>query len=228
MSDTTAATETQAADAAAAAAAAATQAATQRTDDLDAILASVKEFREETTARETQPSHRETGASGQGEQGQGADGGSEAAKSNGAARTEALDPRRLTAIEERIVRDDVNRTIESMRTAQPALKALDAGVLEAYLNSQAQRDPRIRAAWLRRDSDPGTFGKVVSGLARRMAAGLPVPADADAGADRAAAVTAARGATQQAADDEDRRVLAMSDAEFEQDWKKSARSGRRR
>ena len=227
------ATEDSAAQAAADVAAATEAAAAARqgadaTDDLDSVLASIKEYREETASRETTASQPDTGDTGQREHRPSQQGGSEGQTTEKRERADAPDQRRIAALEDRIVRDDVSRTIDSMRTSQPALKALDAGVLEAYLDAQARRDPRIRGAWMRRDSDPETFKKVVGGLARRMASGLPVPSDGKADGERAAAVTASRGATQHSAiDEDDKRVLAMSDAEFEQDWQKSVRSARR-
>ncbi|MEK9751627.1 MAG: hypothetical protein VW338_00225 [Rhodospirillaceae bacterium] len=192
-------------------------------DDLEGILSTIREYREETASPGPTTQQREPGDTGQRSQRTGETGGSE---DHGTKTTQdRLDPNRVEAIERRIIRDDVNRAIETMRSAQPALKTFDGDTLEAYLNAQATRDPRIRAAWLRRDADPGTFQKVVTGLARRMASGLPAPVDASAAGERGAAVAAARGATQQqsAADLEDAKVLAMSDREFDQLWNKLSR-----
>lgn len=218
---------TQQAAATAAAAAEAAKGGQTGGDDLEGILSTIREYREETASPGPTTQQREPGDTGQRSQRTGEDGGSEDKGAKQTQQQDRFDPNRVEAIERRIIRDDVNRAIESMRAAQPALKALDSDTLEAYLNGQATRDPRIRAAWLRRDADPGTFQKVVTGLARRMASGLPAPVDAQAAGERGAAVAAARGATQQqsAADAEDAKILAMSDSEFDQHWNKLTRRG---
>lgn len=216
-----------AAPAAPAAQPAAAPAAPTGGDDLEGILSTIREFREETASPGSTTQQRDPVDPGQRSQRTGETGGSEGQGTQTTQQPDRFDPNRVAAIERRIVRDDIDRAIDSMLAAQPTLNVLPRRTVEAFLNGEAAADPRIMAAWNRRDADKGTFQKVVSGLARRMASGLPAPVDASAAGERGAAVAAARGATQQqsATDAEDARILAMSGQELDQEWDK--RLGRR-
>lgn len=183
-------------------------------DDLESVLASVKQFREETTSSEPAPGQQQDRTDGQRQPPAARPGGNE-------GQPPAFDQRRIEQIEARFVQDDLSKAIGSVKGAQPALKSLGDGVVKAYLNDQAAADPRIRQAWLQRNADPATFDRVLKGLARKLAADLPSPTDGRTDGERGAAITAARGSSKQPAlAAHEARVKSMSDADFEQAWNK--------
>lgn len=186
-------------------------------DDLESVLASIKQYREEATPPVATPSQQPASTDGQRGARDGTPGGNEAQK------PAAIDSRRLEQIEARLIADDLSRAIGDIKTAQPALKTIGDGVVKAMLNDAAQRDPRIMQAWVNRGSDPATFNKVLRGLSQKFAADLPSPADNRADGERGAAITAARGATKPTANAaHETRVRGMSDADFDQAWNKRA------
>lgn len=186
-------------------------------DDLESVLASIKQYREEATPPEPKPSQQPASTDGQRGARDGLPGGNEAQKPT------PIDNRRLEQIEARLIADDLAKAIGDLKSAQPALKAIGDGVVKAMLNDAAQRDPRIMQAWVNRGSDPATFNKVLRGLSQKFAADLPSPADGRADGERGAAITAARGATKPTANAaHEARIRGMSDADFEQAWQKRA------
>lgn len=189
-----------------------------KVDDLEDILSTIKQYREETASPETTERQTQARNDGQRKAPAGDTGGKEVP-----AQTQ-FENDRIAKIEARIVSDDLSKAIGTIKGAQPALKTLGDGVVKAMLNDAAAADDRIRAAWMQRDANPVAFQRVLNGLARKFAADLPTPADGRVDGDRAAAITAARGSTRQpAADAEDKKVLGMSDAEFDRHWKTRAR-----
>lgn len=73
----------------------------------------------------------------------------------------------------------------------------DDDLVEAWIDTQARRDPRLQRAWLERDANPQAFGRIAKELGKsfaKRAAKRPDPALTE---DREAVVAAVRGASTQ-------------------------------
>jgi len=132
-----------------------------------------------------------------------------------AAMQARLDKLEATARDER-ASTALTETITSMQGSHESLKNVRPAVLEAMLEAEARRDPRILAAYQNAVSDPKTWERVRGGLAEKFAGDFPT---SQLASDREAVSAAVRGSANQPPEQtpkipDQATMSQMSDAEF--------------
>lgn len=172
------------------------------TDDLDSLLASF-DGDSKTGAAETKPKP-ETNA------GDGGDLKALTAEVKG----------QLSELQQEKFRKDMDSTINRVR-GDLASDYFDDTFVEAWLDAEARKDPRLAKAWTDRNANPKQFQKVVDQLGRTFAKKYGKLPDAQATEDRAAVAAAVRGASTQAPEGKAPDYKGKSDAEFREDVRKN-------
>jgi hypothetical protein len=104
--------------------------------------------------------------------------------------------------------------------------SLSDKLIEARLHIEAQDDPRVAEAWLRRESNPGGWESVLKAVGKKIAGEMATQPDPQLTADRDAVRDSVRGSSTQAPEvkevtNED--LDSMSDAEYEAHKKQLAK-----
>lgn len=98
-------------------------------------------------------------------------------------------------------------------------EAFDDVLVEAWIDAEARKDPRLAKAWQDRKANPRQFDKVVSQLGRSFRKKFAQLPDRNLTEDREAVANAVRGASKQSPTNHDdidtKKVAQMSDADFE-------------
>lgn len=124
----------------------------------------------------------------------------------------AADPD-VAEVKRYIFKQDMDKTVKSVRGD------LDAGyfkdsLVKAWIEAQAEEDPRLGLAWANRHSNPKQFEKVVDTLGRKFSSEFGKMPDKQATDDREAVTAAVRGASHKAPEGKAPDYSRMSNAEF--------------
>jgi hypothetical protein len=92
---------------------------------------------------------------------------------------------------------DMNATIKNVRGDLPE-ELFDGPLVQAWIDAQAKKDPRLATAWANRHTDPKKFEQVVGALGKEFSKIRPKLPDKQATEDREAVTAAVRGASTQA------------------------------
>ena len=123
----------------------------------------------------------------------------------------------LAEVQQFIFRQDMDKTIKSVRGDLDP-EHFDDEFVEAWMDAQARRDPRLSNAWRDRRANPKGFQKVVDGLGRTFAKKYGKMPDKGATEDRDAVTAAVRGASTRAPEGKAPDLGKMTEGEF-QAWK---------
>jgi hypothetical protein len=107
----------------------------------------------------------------------------------------------------------IAETVDDIRGDVPK-EVFDDEMVEAWLDAQARRDPRLAQAWLQREQNSQKWGKVKAELGRQLAKKAGSLPDRNATDDREAVAAAVRGASAKAAVEPAPNFGAMTDAEL--------------
>lgn len=160
-------------------------------DDLDTIL---KEFEERPEASKTAQPEKQ------------ADTTNDPAVANETVLEEAK------FIRQQRFQKDMDATIEKVRGDLPK-ELFDGPLVQAWIDAQATKDPRLAQAWANRHADPKKFEQVVGALGKQFARYGKLP-DKNATEDREAVTAAVRGASTKAPEGKAPDYSRMTDAEF--------------
>lgn len=107
---------------------------------------------------------------------------------------------------------DMDETIKKVRGDLPE-ELFDGPLVQAWIDSQATKDPRLAQAWANRNADPKKFGQVVTELGKRFSKYGKLP-DKQATEDREAVTAAVRGASTRAPEGKAPNYAGMTNADF--------------
>lgn len=113
---------------------------------------------------------------------------------------------------------EISATVKGMKDRNETLNGLSDAFVEARLNWEASKDPRLQSAWVNRHQNPQAWEKVLDGLGRKLSGEIASRPDPQLTNDRDAARAAVRGTSTQPAEDpkpKNSDMAKMSDAEFE-------------
>lgn len=130
--------------------------------------------------------------------------------------------------EARELQREILDTVHQIKEKHEALGLLSDGFLEARLQYEASRDPRLAKAWVDRHQNPDAWGKVLDGLGSKLSGEISSRPDPQLTQDRETVRNAVRGvSTAPAAADAPKNddLSKMNDAEFEEYKKKLAKAG---
>lgn len=108
---------------------------------------------------------------------------------------------------------DMDETIKKVRGDLPE-ELFDGSLVQAWIDSQATKDPRLAQAWANRHADPKKFGQVVTELGKRFSKYGKLP-DKQATEDREAVTAAVRGASTRAPEGKAPDFSRLTPAEFQ-------------
>lgn len=107
----------------------------------------------------------------------------------------------------------IAETIGEIRGEVPA-DVFDDDMVEAWLDAQARKDPRLGQAYLQREQNPRQWGKVKSELSKRLSQKVAKLPDKGVTEDREAVVASLRGASAKATTEPAPKLGQMSNAEL--------------
>lgn len=116
-------------------------------------------------------------------------------------------------------RHDMDKTIKNIRGELDA-SVFDDDFVEAWVDAQARKDPRLSKAWLNRNANPKQFEKVQAELGKSFEKRYSKMPDKQATEDREAVTAAVRGASTQAPERKPANYAGMSDSEYRDAVKK--------
>lgn len=116
-------------------------------------------------------------------------------------------------IREQRFKADMDATIEKVRGDLPK-ELFDGPLVQAWINAQAEKDPRLAQAWANRHTDPKKFDQVVTALGKQFARYGRLPDKAATG-DREAVSAAVRGASTSAPAAKVPNYASMTPGEFQ-------------
>lgn len=114
---------------------------------------------------------------------------------------------------------DMDTTIKEVRGDLPE-DFFDGQFIQAWIDSQAMKDPRLGNAWSDRHKDPQKFKQVVGALGKEFAKKYGKLPDKNATEDREAVTAAVRGASTRAPEGKAPDFSRMTDGEFAKEWEK--------
>ena len=127
----------------------------------------------------------------------------------------APDPE-IAEVKRYIFKQDMDKTVKSIR-GDLSPEYFDDSLVKAWIEAQAEADPRLGLAWANRHSNPKQFEKVVGTLGRQFSKQYGKLPDRQATEDRDAVTAAVRGASTRAPEGQPPDFRRMSDAEFAQE-----------
>ncbi len=116
-------------------------------------------------------------------------------------------------------RQDMDKTIADIRGDLDPDFA-DNDFVEAWLDAQARKDPRLAQAWVNRNANPKQFDKVKAELGKALKGKFSKLPDRQATDDRAAVTAAVRGASNRAPETKAPDLSRLTDAEFQREKEK--------
>lgn len=122
---------------------------------------------------------------------------------------------------QRIFREDMNRLVNQVR-GEFASDEVDSEFIEAWIEAQARKEPRLAQAWIQRDDDPAKFARVASSLKQKFAEkhGRLRKQDQDATDTREVVTDAVRRGSKPAPAGQAPNYSGMTDAQFREAVKK--------
>lgn len=111
---------------------------------------------------------------------------------------------------------DMSSTIKAVRGDVPD-SLYDDKLVRAWINAQAEEDPRLSLAWANRHAEPSKFKRVVDALAKDFKARYGKLPDKNATEDREAVAAAVRGSSTKAAEGKQPNFGSMTNTEF-REW----------
>lgn len=130
----------------------------------------------------------------------------------------AADPD-VAEVKRYIFKQDMDKTVKSIRGELPS-DYFDDSLVKAWIEAQAEEDPRLGLAWANRHSNPKQFEKVVDTLGRKFSKQYGKLPDKQATDDREAVSAAVRGASHRAPEGKAPDFSGMNNAEFREEHKK--------
>ena len=118
---------------------------------------------------------------------------------------------------------DIAEAVKTTKDGNEALSVLGDTVVRRYLEFEAAEDPRVKNAWMARNTNPEGWNRVLKGLGDKLAKEIQAQPDQQLTNDREAARTSVRGSSTQAPPEErmtNEHLNDMSDAEFRQEMAK--------
>lgn len=135
----------------------------------------------------------------------------------------SIDPNRLSAIEARLINQDVNEAVNTVKGTFDEGVSVPDRAIKGILTDLYNEDERFRKAFDSRDSSPAHWKRVLSAAARDIAKDFGPAPDSQTTSDREALASAVRGTrTVNDAGDEAPKFDSMSDDEF-LDWKRKSK-----
>jgi hypothetical protein len=113
-------------------------------------------------------------------------------------------------------KSDITQTVKNVRGEIPA-DVIPDDVVEAWLDAQARKDPRLQKAWLERDNSPEQFNRITAELGKKFAKNFAKMPDRAATEDREAVTAAVRGASTKAPADPPPNYANSSNTDFRKD-----------
>lgn len=111
----------------------------------------------------------------------------------------------------RVERQDINNLVKEVKGDLD----IDDDLVEAFVDAQARKDPRLARAWMERDSNPKVFGQIAKELGKSLQKRFAKRPDPGLTEDREAVVAAVRGAsTQRAPESAPPNFGKMSNVEY--------------
>lgn len=117
-------------------------------------------------------------------------------------------------IREQRFKTDMEATIKDVRGDLPS-DLYDDDFMRAWIDTQANKDPRLAQAWVNRHADPKKFGQVSAALGKEFAKRYGKLPDKAATEDREAVTAAVRGASTSAPPAKAPDFAAMTPGEFQ-------------
>lgn len=105
---------------------------------------------------------------------------------------------RLAALENKIYETEYQRDMNNLTTVVRGdmdSSVFDDNFVETWINAEAQKDPKLQAAWKARNENPSAFNKVAKALGAKLKTKFSSLPDANATEDHAAVTEAVRGGT---------------------------------
>lgn len=130
----------------------------------------------------------------------------------------APDPE-IAEVKRYIFKQDMDKTVKSVRGDLDA-DYFDDSMVKAWIEAQAEADPRLGMAWANRHSNPKQFEKVVDSLGRTFNKKYGKLPDRQATDDRDAVTAAVRGASTRVPAGQAPDYSRMTDREFEAEKEK--------
>lgn len=115
---------------------------------------------------------------------------------------------------------DLKTTIADVRGDMPS-DLYDDDFMQAWIDSKANKDPRLANAWLNRSANPQKFKQVVGALGKEFAKKYGKLPDAGATEDREAVTAAVRGASTRAPEGKAPDYAKMTPGEFQREKEKA-------
>lgn len=119
-----------------------------------------------------------------------------------------------------IFRQDMDKTIKAVRGDLDPDR-FDDGIVEAYLDMRARKDPRVATAWENRHRNPQQFEKLVAGLGREFTKKYGTMPDKQATEDRELVTAAVRGASTKAPEGKAPDFSGLNNHEYREQHKKA-------
>lgn len=111
---------------------------------------------------------------------------------------------------------DMASTIKDIR-GDIGPDVIEDEMVEAWLDSQARKDPRLQKAWFERDNNPQQFKKITAELGKSFAKKVAKMPDRTATEDREAVTAAVRGASTKAPAEAPPNYTRASNSDFRKD-----------
>lgn len=109
---------------------------------------------------------------------------------------------------------DMQSTVKDVRGDLPA-DLYDDDFVQAWIDAQATKDPRLANAWVNRSADPKKFGQVKAALGKEFAKRYGRIPDKQATEDREAVTAAVRGSSTRAPEGKAPDYSAMTDSQLQ-------------
>jgi hypothetical protein len=119
----------------------------------------------------------------------------------------------VAELQQRFFRQDMNDLVKTVRGEVDPTMADDEFV-EAWVDAQARKDPRLQQAWMQRHANPSQFEKVKAELGKGFARKFSKLPDKQVSEDREAVSAAVRGSTKPAPDDKPPNYAGMNNRSF--------------
>lgn len=113
-------------------------------------------------------------------------------------------------------RRDMDKTIKDVR-GELNPDVVDDGLVEAWIDAEARKDPRLSKAWVNRNDNPRQFEKVKTELGKKLANKFSKLPDKQATEDREAVTAAVRGASTRTPEGKAPDYGKLSEADFQKE-----------
>lgn len=119
----------------------------------------------------------------------------------------------VAEIQQRFFRQDMNDLVKTVRgDVDPSLA--DDDLVEAWVDGQARKDPRLQTAWMQRQDNPQQFEKIKAELGKSFAKKFSKLPDRQVSEDREAVSAAVRGSSKPAPDDKPPNFAGLNNRQY--------------